>query len=206
MRTNAIKLPSLKAKLISLNIEIDELYNHYSDFDTSPLDILEIMTIILEDRRYFSHYGIDVRSVFREFWRICTSQRHGGASTIEMQFIRTVNNRKELTFYRKAREMILALLANYHFNKVSLLRSYLDMAYFGSGIIGRHRAVEAVYGKATSELTPEEAAVIASMLVYPKPRVETEAWRVKVRRRSGYALRLLPRFEKRFKEIEVAQI
>ncbi|MDX8435341.1 biosynthetic peptidoglycan transglycosylase [Mesorhizobium abyssinicae] len=205
MRTDAKSIPSLKNKLINLNNELDDLYDRYLDYDTlPPLDFLEKMTIILEDRRYFTHLGVDIRSVIRELWRKFTFQRHGGASTIEMQFVRTVNNRKELTAYRKFREAVIAVLANYHFNKIALLRSYLDIAFFGSGIIGRNRASEVVYGKSPYGLTPKEAAVIASMLVYPRPLVETDAWRKKIERRSEYALRLLPRFEKMFDKIVVS--
>ncbi|WFP66124.1 transglycosylase domain-containing protein [Mesorhizobium sp. WSM4904] len=161
------------------------------------------MTIILEDRRYFNHYGIDCRSIVREVWKAATFCQHGGASTIEMQFIRTVNSRRELTMYRKFREGLLALLANFHFNKIALLRSYLDIAFFGSGLIGRHRASEVMYDKAVYELSPKEAAVLASMLVYPKPLHENPVWRAKVERRSNYAIRLLPQFEKRFEQIKM---
>lgn len=205
MRTEAKSIPSLKNKLIHINQEIDALYERYQGYDAfPPLDNLEKMTVILEDRRYFNHCGIDSRSVIREVWRAATFRRHGGASTIEMQFIRTVNCRRELTMYRKYREGLLALLANFHFNKIALLRSYLDIAFFGSGLIGRHRASRAMFGKEVYNLLPKEAAIIASMLVYPKPLKESDVWRKKIERRSDYAIHLLPRFEKGFEEVNMS--
>jgi len=51
-----------------------------------PLNAVERMVLILEDRRFFWHAGFDWRSGLRELLRAMTVQPHGGASTIDMQF------------------------------------------------------------------------------------------------------------------------
>ena len=207
MRLAPKKIPSLKYKLIRLNNEIDILYGKYHRwYFHGDLDDLERCVLILEDRRFFSHSGVDVVSVLREFVRLITFRKFGGASTIEMQFIRTINNRKELTAYRKMREMIVAYFVNYHFNKKAVLRSYLDIAFFGSGMIGRDAAADALFGKGISQLSLDEAAFLAAMLVYPCPLDRNDPWRARVQRRAKYALTLYPRFKKRFDQIDVAEI
>jgi penicillin-binding protein 1A len=50
---------------------------------------LEVLVVLLEDWRYFEHRGIDWRSVLREGLKAISFQKHGGASTIDMQFVRT---------------------------------------------------------------------------------------------------------------------
>ena len=56
---------------------------------TEPLMLVEKMILILEDRRFFGHNGVDVKACIRAFLRMLTIQPHGGASTIDMQFVRT---------------------------------------------------------------------------------------------------------------------
>ncbi len=48
------------------------------------------MTIAIEDRRFFYHPGVDVLSILRETIKALKGRKHGGASTIDMQFVRTV--------------------------------------------------------------------------------------------------------------------
>ena len=174
MRTEPKSVLSIKSKLISLNKEIDTLYKHYYEwYSFDKLTPFEIHVLILEDRRYFRHSGLDKISIAREFLRMITLRRYGGASTIEMQFVRTVNNRKELTLRRKLRELFIAWLINFHFNKIAVLRSYLNIAFFGSGLIGCETASNLLFGRSTSDLTDAEAATLAAMLVAPRPLIPT---------------------------------
>src|SRR6266478_7464058 len=84
---------------------------------------------------------------------------------------------------RKAYEMLLAWLIQHKYSKIEILRYYLRIAFFGSHLYGVERASQRVFSKWQFDLTLEEAADIASMLVYPRPREPTERWAEKIRRR-----------------------
>ena len=145
----------------------------------------------MEDRRYFVHSAIDWRSFVREIYKKLTFRKHGGASTIEMQFVRTCTGYRERTFRRKLYEMILAWALLHRASKSEILRSYLQEAYFGANLRGIVRTSRSIYGKSPDDLNQEESFVLASMLVYPRPMVPSELWKNKVSRRAGYGLRLL---------------
>lgn len=203
MHPSPKSFPSIKKSLIRLNLDIDLLHeNYFQWYADSSLTEFERYVLVLEDRRFFSHSGIDIRSILRALYYFLTFRRRGGASTIEMQFVRTVNERTELTLRRKTREMLLAWLSCYHFNKVALLRSYLSIAFFGSGLTGCEDAANDVFGCASKDLHGNSAALLAAMLVYPKPLTPTGQWKKKIEQRAKYALYLLPRLEERFNEIK----
>lgn len=151
-----------------------------------PLSHLEKMVIALEDRRFFYHSGVDWRSIAREVFKILQFRRCGGFSTIDMQLFRTASNRYERTLRRKVREMVGTWALQRKFSKIEILRSYLTIAYFGTGINGADAAANHLYGVNQDGLSEEESAFIASMLVYPKPRLPSADWTAKVSRRANY--------------------
>jgi len=146
------------------------------------------MVIALEDRRYFRHAGVDLASVVRELVKAISFRRHGGASTIDMQFVRTATGYKKRTFGRKAYEVLLALLIQYRYSKIVILRSYLNCAFFGSRLIGADRAARSVFGVRADDLNVEQAAFIAAMLVYPRPLAPPANWQLRVRKRADYGM------------------
>jgi membrane peptidoglycan carboxypeptidase len=201
-RIQALNLPSCRGLLIAIHRDLFVIDRYALVYVTyEPLSIAEKMVLILEDRRYFNHPGIDVIACGRELLRAVTRRRHGGASTIAMQFVRTATGYKERTLRRKLYEMVLAMIIQFRYSKPEILRSYLACAFFGSGIFGIDRASQNQYGKNSSELTLPEAAFIAAMLVYPKPLAATPLWLSKVNRRADYAVRLYPRLEKRYEKL-----
>lgn len=150
------------------------------------LSLLEEAVLILEDHRFLRHQGFDLISIFREIVRAVTFRKFGGASTIDIQLFRTVSNRYEKTLRRKAREIVGSYALQRKFSKIEILRSYLSCAYLGTGIVGVESASSIMFDKSTEGLNLDEALIIASMLVYPKPRVINSNWEAKVRRRSYY--------------------
>jgi membrane peptidoglycan carboxypeptidase len=159
------------------------------------------MILVLEDRRYFYHRGFDWRSGIRELSRAVAIQPHGGASTVDMQFVRTATGYKQKTLKRKLYEIILALLIQYRYNKIRILRAYLGCAYFGANLRGTRQACHQLYGKEPEELALEEAARVAAMLVYPKPKQASQQWISKLRRRANYGMALYPGLEKSFDKL-----
>jgi membrane peptidoglycan carboxypeptidase len=151
------------------------------------------MTIALEDRRFFHHAGVDARSVLREMLRMLTGRKHGGASTIDMQFVRTVTGFRAPTAKRKVYEAFLALAIQFRHKKLEILRSYLACAYFGSGLIGADSAAQRVFNKRADRLGIEEAALIGAMLAYPRPLHGLPRWEQRAQRRAAYAVAVFAR-------------
>ena len=75
------------------------------DYWPEPLSSLEVMVLILEDRRFFQHHGVDFISCVRELSRALLLKSHGGASTIDMQLVRTATGYRERTLRRKLYEI-----------------------------------------------------------------------------------------------------
>ena len=182
--------PSLKEALISLNRDLQELDAACDVRDFSPLTRFEELVIALEDKRFLGHWGIDWKSVARVILKAIIGKSRGGASTIEMQFVRTVLDRRERTLSRKFREMLLAWFLCFRAHKIQVLRSYMARAFFGSHLIGSEYASKELFHLPTAELADEEAAFLAAMLVYPRPMNPTEAWWQRVERRAKYGLRI----------------
>lgn len=167
----------------------------------NELTLFEMMVLVGEDRRFFRHNGIDYRSVLREVFKALTRQKHGGASTIDMQFVRMATGYYERTISRKLYEMLLAVLIQFKYQKIEILRYYLKHAFFGSLLYGADKASKRMFQKPSALLTRSEAATLAAMLVYPRPHYPTQSWHENVQRRSRFIEARFPLFEKRFEKL-----
>lgn len=203
------KLPTIRSSLLRLHRTILLIDSNRWDVDASrPLSDVEIMVLLLEDRRFFDHIGFDWLSIVRELVRAICLKNHGGASTIDMQLFRTASNRYERTLRRKIREILGVIVMQRKFTKIEILRIYLNIAYFGTGIRGIDSAIKSVLSteefdhyQENLEMNLNQAATVASLLVYPKPRIVNTNWLSKVRRRANYGLTLYPGGKKRFNKI-----
>ncbi|MGB0085206.1 MAG: biosynthetic peptidoglycan transglycosylase [Rhodomicrobiaceae bacterium] len=198
MRNTRLGPPFPRFLLMKLNKDLDEISLYCPSHHGEVAEELPIhrMVLLLEDRRFFEHKGVDIWAFGRELFHIFTFRKHGGASTIDMQLVRTITGYRERTVARKLYEMILARLVQYHATKWQILQSYLDVAYFGTRLTGLQAASRRLYNKRVDQLSIEEAAELASLLVYPKPTLENDRWRSKMKRRSRYALYLRARSKK----------
>lgn len=188
-----LKLFSLRDFLIQMHIDlmcIDAYIIKNADHLHPTLTALEEMVLTLEDRRFFKHYGVDLRSGVREVLRAILRRKHGGASTIDMQFVRTVTGYRQKTMRRKLYEILLATIIQRRYKKIIILRSYLSCAFFGSHLIGGSAAAKKVFQKTEYELNLNESAFIAAMLVYPRPQFPTASWRSRVQLRANYGQRI----------------
>lgn len=211
------KLPTFRSSLLRLHHAIIKIDQSLSWVDRTPrLNKLEKFVILLEDKRFLQHFGFDMKSAFREIWRFLKRERNGGASTIEMQLFRTTSDRYERTIRRKLREIVATIVMHRKFTKIEILRAYLQIAYMGTGLKGVNAAArecfphhfknndEIYFGFEIvdfNEFSDEECAFLASMLVYPKPRVPTVNWNSKIARRSNYGLALYSRRHKSLDQI-----
>lgn len=180
---------------------IQQCIEQHPDKGPATLTPLEMMTIVLEDRRYFSHRGVDLPSVVREIINLVTFRKHGGASTIDMQFVRTVTGYRAPTLRRKLYEALLAVAIQPRYSKHEILRAYLACAFFGSGMIGADTTARRFFSKDSNELELEEAAMISAMLAYPRPSTAPATWKFRVERRKRYAISVHSRNKKRFSNL-----
>ena len=172
------------------------------------ISLISKYSICLEDRRFYKHKGFDAKAFLREIYKffiyktvilakLLKINRYGGASTIDMQLVRTITNYREITVGRKLYEISLAILLNRKFTKQEILHSYLDIAYFGSKLKGVQKAVKIVFNKNiySDVLIDEEASIIAAMLLVPKPLnaslLDNSRWSLRVNFRAQYAQELL---------------
>jgi penicillin-binding protein 1A len=117
-----------------------------------------------EDDRYYSHPGVDYKSLVRaavQLW--LTGKKKQGASTITMQVIRNFLLTREKTYNRKVKEIILSLQMERTFSKSEILELYLNIIYMGHSAYGVVAAAETYYDKDLSELTLAEQAMIAGL-------------------------------------------
>ena len=202
MRNRPRFLSSPRSFLIRLHVDLFAIDRKAEDdFDDTVLTPLEQLVLVLEDRRFFSHGGVDSKAVIRVLWRACTLRSFGGASTIDMQFVRTATGYRDRTIRRKMYEMLLAFIIQWRYTKIQILRSYISCAFFGSHMNGCDRASALAFNCSVSTLSLKQTSELAAMLVFPRPLRPNEKWRKNVDRRAAYGLRILPRLEQRFEKI-----
>ncbi|MFF8800933.1 MULTISPECIES: PBP1A family penicillin-binding protein [unclassified Methylobacterium] len=130
--------------------------------------------VAIEDRRFFSHWGIDLRGMMRALWRNATGGgvREGG-STITQQYARLTSLSQEKTLRRKIQEAFLALRLESTLSKPEILVGYLNTAYFGAGAYGADAAARRYFGHDAQGLTLAEAAMLAGLVRAPSQLAPT---------------------------------
>ena len=150
--------------------EIVSLGPSYGDWIAYE-DIPEVMKeamVLVEDRRYRSHWGVDPVGVVRSLWvRWQTGQWRQGGSTITQQLARNIFLNNNRTFARKVREGVLALALETKFSKDEILELYLNKVYFGGGAYGIDPASRKFFGHPATQLSLPEAAIIAGLVKAP---------------------------------------
>ena len=196
----------LRSFLIRLHSDLFRIHNKtmtYAAYFPDHLLPIEKMVMALEDRRFMTHAGIDLKSVTRELVKALMLRRHGGASTIDMQFVRTATGYKDRTIARKVYEVLLSATIQFRYSKIVILRSYISCAYFGSHLIGADSASAELYGVQSVDLDFQQASVLAAMLVYPRPLSPTAEWDARVRRRAKYGMAVYVANKKRLDKFPV---
>jgi penicillin-binding protein 1A len=124
--------------------------------------------VAIEDRRFYSHHGIDpwgiLRAGVRDVLRRGAAQ---GGSTITQQLAKNLFLTQERTVSRKLQEAALALWLEHKFSKQQILSLYLNRVYFGSGAYGVEAAAQRYFGKAARQLALPEAAMLAGLVQSP---------------------------------------
>lgn len=147
---------------------IDEIGNRRNpvSFEELP-QILVDAVIATEDARFYSHPGVDVRSLVRAFYGFIAGQSLGGGSTITMQLASRLSFDTDNIYLSTLKEIPFALQIQQELTKEEILTLYLNTIYFGAGSDGIGAAAFVYYGKDVSELTLAEAAMMVSVLPCP---------------------------------------
>ena len=123
--------------------------------------------IAIEDRRFYSHWGIDPLGIARAVLRNVTGGSVQGGSTLTQQLAKNLFLTQERTLSRKVQEAILALWLEHKYSKDQILELYLNRVYFGSGAYGVEAAARKYYGVSAKQVTLAQAAVLAGLMKAP---------------------------------------
>src|SRR3954453_21812591 len=149
--------------------------------ETQIASIMKQAIVSIEDRRFYTNSGVDIRGIARAAVQDVTSKRAvQGASTIPQQFVKvSLAAENERTVFQKLREAALAYQLTRTWSKDRILRNYLNSIYFGNGAYGIESAARTYFqynhdgcgeGKepnCASVLLPQEAALLAGMVASP---------------------------------------
>src|ERR1700730_17207033 len=168
-RTGAQRRPT-----VTILAEDGSMLANLGDLFGEPLTLREMSpflpkaVIATEDRRFFSHFGVDPIGLMRAAF---TDLRAGhvvqGGSTITQQLAKILFLTPERSLSRKIRETLLALWLERRFAKDQILEIYLNRVYLGAGTYGVDAAAHRYFGKSAAKLTLFESAVIAGLLKAP---------------------------------------
>jgi penicillin-binding protein 1A len=124
--------------------------------------------IAVEDRRFYSHWGVDPIGLARAASENVMQRRlTQGGSTITQQLAKNLYLNSDRTLERKVQEVLLALWLEQKHTKNEILEMYLNRVYFGSGAYGVEAASRRYFNKSARDVTLSEAALLAGLLKAP---------------------------------------
>jgi penicillin-binding protein 1A len=124
--------------------------------------------IAIEDRRFYSHFGIDPIGLSRAmFNNVMAGRMVQGGSTLTQQLAKNLFLSPERTLERKVQEVLLAFWLEHKFTKDQILEMYLNRVYFGSGSYGVEAASRRYFKKPARDVNLAQAALLAGLLKAP---------------------------------------
>jgi penicillin-binding protein 1A len=138
----------------------------------SPNLIKAVLSV--EDQRFYEHSGVDAIRVMAALLRnVRTGRRAEGGSTITQQLARQSFLSRDKTYRRKMKEVILATYIENVFSKNDILELYLNKVYFGDGLYGVEAASRGYFAKSASDLSVDQAALLAGLIQSPSSYAPT---------------------------------
>jgi penicillin-binding protein 1A len=124
--------------------------------------------IAIEDRRFYSHFGIDPLGLARAvITNIASGRTVQGGSTLTQQLAKNMFLSPERTLERKVQEVLLSLWLEHKYTKDQILAMYLNRVFFGSNSYGVEAASRRYFNKSARDVNLGEAAVLAGLLKAP---------------------------------------
>lgn len=144
-----------------------ELYSNYIEFNSISPHLINAV-IAIEDNRFYSHPGIDIKGILRAVYvNLLSASYKQGGSTITQQLSKLIFLNSEKSILRKIRELFITLKLEAILDKEEIISLYLNRAYFGSGNYGISAATDSYFSKIPKELSIYEAAILAAALKSP---------------------------------------
>jgi monofunctional biosynthetic peptidoglycan transglycosylase len=142
---------------------------------------MPLAVVAAEDQKFPHHRGFDLDSIAEAMETHKNGKRLRGASTISQQVAKNLFLWSGRNYLRKMLEAYFTVLLELFWPKQRILEVYVNVAEFGDGIFGVYAAAETFLGKHPSQLTREDAALLAAVLPNPK--------RLSARNPSPYVLK-----------------
>jgi penicillin-binding protein 1A len=148
-------------------LELGPSYGRWLDRSQIP-QVMKDAMVSVEDRRFYSHPGVDPIGLARAVYVWMTGdKRLQATSTITQQLARNLFLNSNRSFDRKLREAILAMALEAKFSKDQILELYLNKVYFGGGAYGVDSASRKFFSHDATHLSTAEAAIIAGLVKAP---------------------------------------
>ncbi|MDR4887165.1 PBP1A family penicillin-binding protein [Fredinandcohnia sp. QZ13] len=147
--------------------------------------------IAIEDERFYSHNGFDIKGIMRAFFNNLFAGRiTGGGSTISQQLTKNALLSPEQTYKRKIEELFLALEIEKHYSKDEILQMYLNQVFFGNGSWGISQASKKYFNKDIEHVSISEAAMLAGLLQAPSALDPYRNYDGAIKRRNTVLLKM----------------
>src|SRR6201999_199465 len=130
-------------------------------------DYMQKAFVAAEDKRFYDHNGVDVRSVTRAFMNTMGGDKRQGGSTITQQVAKNLLVGDNVTFERKIREVLVATRLEKALSKQEILEIYLNSIYLGRSSWGVDLAARSYFGKPIKDVTLAQGAFIAGLTKGP---------------------------------------
>lgn len=132
-----------------------------------PQDLVNAI-LSIEDRRFYSHFGIDILGLMRAMYNNIKAGRVvQGGSTLTQQLAKNLFLTPKRTARRKVQEMLIAFWLEHTYSKDQILTAYLNRVYLGGGAFGVDAASDVYFGKPVGALNLRESALLAGLLRAP---------------------------------------
>jgi len=157
LRTEARQIPAL------VNAQLAQQSAPYTPgSNISPY--LKEAIVAIEDRRFYSHPGVDPLGMVRALW-VNVTQQHvdQGGSTLEQQLVKRTLVSNDRDIHGKLRSIALAWAVDQDFSKARIIELYLNAAYYGQGAYGAAEASRVYFGTDAAHLTLPQAAFLAAL-------------------------------------------
>jgi penicillin-binding protein 1A len=163
-RSSSIAFVDHRGRLIARR---GSAHGHEVSVENLPPYLIDAV-LAVEDRRFYSHPGIDIIGLSRAMLaNIRAGRVVQGGSTLTQQLAKNLFLSPERTMRRKVQEMMLAFWLESRFTKDEILELYLNRVYFGGGAWGVEAASMRYFGRSASEVSLGEAALLAGLLKAP---------------------------------------
>lgn len=154
-------------------VGISDGYIYYPT-ELRMMDDIAKTIILLEDRRFYAHRGVDLKALIRAFIRNMQALKVvEGGSTITQQLVRNSLITPDRSLIRKFLELLLALKIERHYSKEEILNLYIQFVYLGNGIRGFSAASKALYRHSLRTVTHEEGYGLIALIRKPSTTYPT---------------------------------